>query len=259
MVGDSRQAIYGFAGADTEAMTQLCTIVGGVLLPLSVNYRCSKAVIDYVQKLGIEIQACDWAPEGSVKTIAKSEWEKTSATAGDYVICRTTAPLVQTCLKYIREEKRATVLGREIGEGLIAVIDTLGDGWMGLKDATDALRQWYGKEADKVTRTGNESRMAVLTDKYETLLALLEGCSGNNIAALKVWVQELFSDATGSGVTFMTGHKCKGLEADNVFVLRPDLLPHPAAQSDWQLKQESNLKYVICTRARLNLTFVEGK
>ena len=51
----------------------------------------------------------------------------------------------------------------------------------------------------------------------------------------------------------MTVHKAKGLEAENVYIIRPDLMPHPKATN---VESEMNIKYVAITRAISKLTFV---
>ncbi len=48
-VGDSRQAIYGFRGADSSAMDLIAGDFSCKRLPLSISFRCSKAVIREVQ------------------------------------------------------------------------------------------------------------------------------------------------------------------------------------------------------------------
>ena len=50
-VGDPRQAIMGFAGADNESYDKIVQRTGATELPLSVCYRCPKLVINLVKKL----------------------------------------------------------------------------------------------------------------------------------------------------------------------------------------------------------------
>ena len=45
-VGDPRQAIYGFAGADCNSFDVIKTNLNCVYYPLSVNYRCPKSVLN---------------------------------------------------------------------------------------------------------------------------------------------------------------------------------------------------------------------
>lgn len=50
-VGDPRQAIYGFAGADENSYEKLADLNGkAIRLPLSISYRCSKNVVREAQK-----------------------------------------------------------------------------------------------------------------------------------------------------------------------------------------------------------------
>lgn len=49
-VGDPHQAIYGFRGAQCDAMERLKTRFGCQELPLSVSFRCPKAVVKEAQK-----------------------------------------------------------------------------------------------------------------------------------------------------------------------------------------------------------------
>lgn len=50
IVGDPRQAIYGFRGANSDAMSRLQTRFAMKSLPLSVSYRCPKAVVREAQR-----------------------------------------------------------------------------------------------------------------------------------------------------------------------------------------------------------------
>lgn len=49
-VGDPHQSIYGFRGADSSAMDLIQSDFNAIRLPLSVSYRCSKAVVLEAQK-----------------------------------------------------------------------------------------------------------------------------------------------------------------------------------------------------------------
>jgi len=51
-----------------------------------------------------------------------------------------------------------------------------------------------------------------------------------------------------------TVHKAKGLEANRVFIIRPDLMPLPNSRG-WQAAQEKNLHYVAVTRAKYELVY----
>jgi len=69
-------------------------------------------------------------------------------------------------------------------------------------------------------------------------------------------IDRIFSDDV-DGTIFSSVHRAKGLEADTVYIIRPDQLPLIRKnQSDWELGQEYNLKYVALTRSKNRLVFV---
>lgn len=247
IVGDSRQAIYGFAGADVAAMQRLKNLVNGEELCLSVNYRCSKAVIECASKLDPRITPCENAPEGKVETV-KSEGFKPEEK--DFVLCRTTAPLVTNCLKLIRQGKKAVVLGRDIGKGLTDVVCQLGKSEEEVN--IEKLESWYSEQYTKLSRAKREQALQALEDKFETIKCLFEHevTYGGVISV----IDKIFSDDV-SGITFSTIHKAKGLEADNVWILPTK--PFKGKISEWQAVQEQNLLIVARTRAKINLYFVE--
>ena len=73
------------------------------------------------------------------------------------------------------------------------------------------------------------------------------------ILDLKYKIKSIFTDEI-QGIVVSTVHKIKGLEADRVFIIRPDLLPMQTPKP-WQHIQEKNLQYVAYTRAKLDLIF----
>jgi superfamily I DNA/RNA helicase len=96
---------------------------------------------------------------------------------------------------------------------------------------------------------------AVIEDKIATIKAIYEFCQPTNIAALLQTIADLFSDDRAS-VWLSTVHKAKGLEAERVFVLYPDKMPHPHAKKPWEMEQEMNGKYVAMTRSKRDLFLV---
>jgi len=80
-VGDDRQAIYGFTGADSDALDLIANELGSTALPLTVTYRCPKAVVKEANKIlnrctkpvkwqGVpDLVAHETAPEGKVSSI----------------------------------------------------------------------------------------------------------------------------------------------------------------------------------------------
>jgi len=90
-----------------------------------------------------------------------------------------------------------------------------------------------------------------LADKVNTLLFLAK--ISDNVLDLKYKIKTIFTDKI-QGIVLSTVHKIKGLEANKVFIVRPDLLPMKS-NKPWQHLQEKNLEYVAYTRAKLDLVF----
>ena len=67
-------------------------------------------------------------------------------------------------------------------------------------------------------------------------------------------IERLFADKYAA-IWLSTIHKAKGLESDNVFILKPSIMPHPKARKSWEIVQENNMKYVAFTRAKNRLFF----
>ena len=253
-VGDSGQAIYGFRGADPDSMANIQRDMGCEQLPLSICYRCPKAVVTAAQKYVPHIEAAEWAADGLVETITEENFLDDVA-EDDYVLCRTTAPLVSYCMKLIADGRYARVLGREVGKGLASMVQDIGER-LPIEQFLEALSLFVEKETTKLARRDKEMQIQVLEDKAACIHALAgEAVTGGDIIAK---IEEVFSDQEArNGITFATIHKAKGLEGDRIFILHPELLPHPLAKLDWQRKQEDNLAYVAITRAQQELRWVK--
>jgi superfamily I DNA/RNA helicase len=154
------------------------------------------------------------------------------------ILCRVNAPLVKECLNLIKQGKAAVVRGKDIGESLIKIIKN-----------NDSIDAWYSKAVSQKGIT--EGKKLLIEDKYATLKYLWKGSKEKTVNAIK----NIFSDSNSSNtIVLSTIHKAKGLEAENVYAIRPDLLPHPRSSN---LIQEMNLKYVCITRAKESLCFIQ--
>ena len=256
-VGDKRQAINGFAGADCDSFNYIANLPNTKTLPLSVNYRCGKKIIAEAQRIVPEIKAFDGQKDGTIQEVTNFDNLK----SGDMVLCRLTAPLVSLCLKFWAKGIRAYVKGTDIGKSLICLVD---------KQKTNSISNLYGKlekEKEKIIKqldkngvkspTENGKYLA-LCDKIDCIHEIADTCVTNGLKELKEKLDKLFSDETENRkVCLSTIHKSKGLEANNVWIIRPDKLPLVwKNQLSWQYEQEINLKYVAITRAKEVLNIV---
>lgn len=253
-VGDRHQAIYAFRGASADSMDELKDLFAMEELPLDITYRCPQYVVDLAQRINPDICARDNAPDGVVSVLAKSEADPELWTERQLVLARTNAPLFRAILQHIRKREPCRVLSNFL-DSFQAFVRGLAKGPRGSKELTDTslvilkLELWYAKEREAAQ--GRRGRLAYLSDRFETVKLLLEQ-HGTVYEACET-VRRLASSTTGP--LFSTIHKAKGLEASSVYILRPDLLPHPMAQGEIEMVQEQNLEYVAITRSSNELTF----
>ena len=257
-VGDRNQSVYFFRGADSKAMDNIKLSLDAVELPLSICYRCSKAVVREAQGVVPGIEFHEDAVEGSVSDIDLNDFRE-QADKGDFGLCRTTAPLVKECLWFIRNGKPARVKGREIGEDMCRIVNEISKNneKMGIEPFLVGLRAYYDVQVEKLKKMDRVEKRILLDDKIDTIMVLCE--NSNTVGEVLKRFEEIFTDMDEKGVVMlMTGHKAKGLETKNVFILRPDLIPHKLSKSEEALTQERNLKFVMITRAQVNLYWVHG-
>jgi DNA helicase-2/ATP-dependent DNA helicase PcrA len=268
-VGDRHQAIYGFTGAESDALDQIAEHFNCTRLPLTVSYRCPRVVVEHARKWVSHISAAPEAPEGIVRELPEREFLKLTPDAADAVLCRNTKPLVELAFQYIRRHIPCHVEGREIGQGLIALARRWKDVWRA-EELVDHLEDFLKEERAKLLRRGREEKAEALSDRVETLLVLIESLKpGATVQDLEQVIRDLFQDseveeATVGGLfkpkktlTLSTVHKAKGREWSRVFILgRNRYMPSKYAKQDWQLEQEKNLIYVAVTRAMNELVEV---
>lgn len=246
-VGDFYQGIYGFNAADEKSFQWFEKFKNTKVLPLSTSFRCSKKVIEKAQEIVPDIKALPNAPEGSVRNGSVSE-----AKSGDFIICRTTAPLIKLFFEFLMAQKKAVIKGSDIGVHLIELIGNIKSIQSLITFWEDELKQFRDNlKADGILNPSDHSGYAALEDKVHTLLFLCR--ISESILDLKYKIKSIFTDDI-QGIVLSTVHKVKGLEADRVFIVRPDLLPMQVSKP-WQYLQEKNLEYVAYTRAKLDLIF----
>lgn len=256
-VGDPRQAIYGFAGADVESFNLLKTIPHTVKLPLSVCYRCDSDIINLAKDIVPQIEARDGALTGEVC------WTSVIADVkdGDMVLCRVSAPLVDLCMRYISQGVKAYVKGRDIGTNLINMIKKTKKNAM--PDVMEKLGRELGRIIGKVVAktycSEEEARESEPYRNYEDKLKAIEVLADGLDTAEEVIerIEMIFSDDSKNGICLSTVHKSKGLESDRVFILCPEKFYLKACMRvPWMAEQERNLVYVAYTRAKHFLGFI---
>ena len=286
LCGDDRQAIYGWAGADSNSIPRMMkqlslTDQGCEYLPLTVTRRCGKAIVREAQKIVPDFEAHPSRGEGRVSYAQMKDallptrgiegaqfGYMTMVEDGDMILCRCNAPLVSECFKFLRAGRKANIQGWDVGQGLINTIqklmkhfihDRIGESNSDVLALVNRLSDWLHAETRKenAKRNPSESRLIALQDKHDCILCFTE--DQTTVEGVVLRIESIFTDdKDGSGIKLSSVHKAKGLEANRVFILLPEgaEMPHKMAKSKWQVDQEWNLKYVAITRAIEELIYV---
>jgi ATP-dependent exoDNAse (exonuclease V) beta subunit len=250
IVGDNRQAIYRFRGADTEGLDRLKKELNAQELGLTTTYRCPRKIVEYAQSLVPDLQAAPNAPEGSITSILATELHK-QVQPGDFVLSRTNAPLTKACLSLIRQGIRARIVGRDIGQRLSNIAKRLRA--IDVPAFYTRLGEWARREIDRAKKAKRNSRIQLICDQADTLRALLFGI--DDLDKLFRRIEDLFGDPSAAVVMCSSVHRAKGLEADRVFVLQDTLYPGKWSKDK---HEEQNIEYVAVTRAKSVLVWVNG-
>lgn len=262
-VGDDRQAIYGFTGADASALPSFIETMGAKVLPLTVTWRCPKEVVKLAQSIVADIEAAEEAAEGEVITLADipedlGQVKDKEGKIDEAILCRNTAPLIELAYSLIRRGIPARVEGRKIGEGLVALVER----WkVATTDALiNKLNFYREREMQKAVAKGNEQKGEEVGDRVDTVLAIVAEVNRqgkHRVDDVVTFINRLFADGETNVVTLATYHRSKGREWRRVCLLEHGTrCPSRAAKQEWQLAQEANLAYVAFTRAKEMLVFV---
>lgn len=243
-VGDPRQAIYRFRGADENAFGNVQARLGATKLPLSVCYRCCKAVIREAQELVPHIEAAPDAEEGEVFSTSYAQMKK-DAKAGDFILSRTNAPLISLCMAFLKEGRRANIQGRDVGKSLAAFVKK--SKAKDVESLRNYVEEWRAKECMRLAAKRRDTQ--AVEDRAACILALSDAAA--SVADVLSAIDSLFADRDEKAIiTLSSTHKAKGLERDRVWLLRATYLRRDEPE-------ERNLLYVAQTRARKTLVLVQ--
>lgn len=257
-VGDYRQAIYSFRGADSDALPTIEREFGCTKLPLSVSWRCPQAVIREAQAIVPDIESAPSAIEGAVVdwgTYTPQTFDQFRP--DDLIICRNVAPVVRLAFALIKRGVSCRIRGRDIGASVVSLIDKMRA--RNLDDLFQRLDAWFAKEAVRLADQNNEPAIEVLQDRIEVVRIAADRLGETaTIEGIKAEITSLFDDSNRVILTLSTIHQAKGLEAERVWFLDKFLIPSKYAKRPDQLEQEANLEYVGITRAKHSLFYLDS-
>jgi len=246
-VGDDRQSIYGFRGADRNAIPNLIERLHAKALPLSITYRCPKAVVRLAQDIVPDFEAADTAFEGTVVEKTYVELLR-NVEPGDFVLSRANAPLTRLFFELVARGTPVKIAGRDVGAALVARIER--SNATSVSDLLDITDKWQAKEHVRLAKKDPPGNTSYVDDMAECIHTIAFGTK--SVEEAKGRIDGMFSDEIDDSerVILSTTHKAKGLERDVVWVLR-------STYRKRKNLEEENLWYVAITRAKRELYLID--
>jgi superfamily I DNA/RNA helicase len=253
-VGDPRQAIFGFTGADSESVENIVKEFGCTSLPLTYSFRCPKSVVKFAQQWVSHIQSTPDAPEGKVEAITEMEFFKKNINVNDVVLCRNNAPLIDLFFNFLGRGIPTYIEGKDIADDLIKLVNRY-TRVRTIPALLDKLVDYKEKQVQKWNAAGKEERAERIADSVDAIVAIAGHLSPEApVSELKTKIQTMFRDGEGNRtkmLTLTTIHKAKGRDWKRVFWYgRNRWNPSPYARKEWQRIAEDNLCYVAATRSQ---------
>lgn len=236
-VGDRCQAIYGFRGADQNSMDNLQSRFSMHELTLSVSFRCPKTVIREARWRAPRMQWPEWAEEGTVSRPPHPTIS--SIPDGAAIICRNNAPLFSMALKLLAAGRFPEIVGKDLVKNLLKILERL------IKKASTRDELLAAIDRYQETKSVRSRDRDSLEDQCECLRIFAR--AADSARGAYAFAESILS--RDGHIKLMTGHKAKGLEFDHVFFL-------DQFRINLDYEQDRNLQYVIQTRAKKTLTYI---
>ncbi|MEO5724195.1 MAG: ATP-dependent helicase [Ilumatobacteraceae bacterium] len=264
LVGDPRQAIYGWNGADHTMLGEVERSYPGItVMALTTNYRCTPQVVRAgVAALAASGQLDDTRsdqPDGPAIVVREFATDTDEAvgvarhvrTAMNHRDGSDIAVLVRTNEQLVMLHRALTDIGVQVerSAGRSPIDIALADAHR--QPSREQLADWVETafaDADPFRR-----RVAEEADRYLT---------SNVSGTFRAWVEshtpfdDLMLDDRRNAVALLTFHAAKGREWHTVVIAGAEsgLMPHSSAVSSAQRAEEARLFYVALTRAAHDLT-----
>jgi len=249
-VGDHFQSIYGFRGAVSDGMADLKKRFNMKEFKLSVSFRCPQAIVTEARSRAPDMKWAEGAIQGEIIDLSdrKYQWGPNLFPRSCAIICRNNAPIFSLGLKLLRAGRSVTIRGMDISKRLIKILQEFGDTNMPREELLGHLARWR-----QVQLSSGKLSEETIEDRYACLRVFAEAAP--TLAGAISHAEKLFSSE--GPIELLSGHKSKGLEWNHIFHLDPWRVPSQFARSWEEKEQEANLGYVITTRAKQSLTYID--
>ncbi len=275
-VGDDRQSIFGFAGADSNSFNNVVEQTNATVYPLPICYRCPISHIELAKNIVPDLEARQDAIQGSIRNIPEGDLVNDLVDRRALILCRVNAPIMKHAYALLKMGRKVAVFGNDLGKGLKFIVrQILGAPARGKKKKANEPTFTFLELSSKMSeflRTQKESlekkyegkklqeQIDRISDRCMSVMCVAESnMESNTVSKLYQSIDAIFA-CTNPDILFSSVHRAKGLEHNSVYILNPEKLGQSRADNpEWMNFQEQNLHYVALTRAMNELVFLTPK
>ncbi len=240
-VGDPKQAIYGFRGADTLSMSHMAEQFNMVEYKLTTSFRCAKKIVENVHWHAPDMKATENALDGEV--VYHKGWSSQDIPDNSTILCRNNAPLFEVFLNLLLDNRNPELSDKEIINKIVRIMKDLGRNNLNWEESQKRVDIWLETTLKKLNE--NED-IAPYNDLAACLKFIIR--QHDTLGDAIDWTNAIAKQK--GTIILSTIHKSKGLEYDTVFILDSHLLKN--------IDQDPNLRYVAETRAKLYLGYIDS-
>lgn len=262
LVGDPMQAIYAFRGAMADSFDRIYAVwPDTVTLPLMTSFRIPQLVIPFLRERNPKLSTASKV-KGEILSPARSMDIKellslSEPATSKAILCRNNAPLYRVALACISAQVPFNLSDENFSNGIIRDIK---------REVPDTINTPANHTFVKLmmdfwqSRAGDDTKLqSIARDKIAAIDALIEITHPSTVSGLIFTLQSLLKKSNPTAKLLLsTAHKAKGLEFDFVVHLDSHLIPAKFATSPAQIAQEHNIAYVINSRTRNQLVFIDS-
>lgn len=249
LVGDKHQAIYGFLGADSDALGRMIgwldmTAQSCQSFPLTLTRRCAKAIVAEANAGVGELRPLPDAIDGKVVKMDCGSFDLNQVDLDWMIICPTNAPMVSMLFKLQKLGKKGFVRSQKMAEKMKGL---LGYDSKGMEDIRKSVQKKM--ESAQNGRPGRAQKAKL--DMLRCLLEIAFECTSRT--AILTTIDNMFPEVEPMfHIPLSSIHQAKGREEDKVLFWEYDRCLANCDKA-WEKQQAANLLYVGETRARFEL------